>query len=62
MCMSDMGTIQNQIFQEIEKLQDKVIRIINFLPKGASVKEAYSSVLHKKLHITPKCTTGEGRI
>ena len=27
-----------------EKLQDKAIRIISFLPKGASVKEAYSTL------------------
>ena len=32
------------MFQEIEKLQDKAIRIISFLPKGASVKEAYSTL------------------
>ena len=39
-----MGEIQNQIlFQEIEKLQDKAICLISFLPKGASVKEAYST-------------------
>ena len=32
------------MFQEIEKLQDKAIRIISFLPKGTSVKEAYSTL------------------
>ena len=32
------------MFQEIEKLQDKAICIISFLPKGASVKEAYSTL------------------
>ena len=32
------------MFQEIEKLQDKAIRLISFLPKGASVKEAYSTL------------------
>ena len=32
-----------KLFQETGKLQDKVIRIINFLPKWANVKEAYST-------------------
>ena len=38
------GQSKTKLFQEIEKLQDKAIRIISFLPKGASVKEAYSTV------------------
>ena len=38
------GQSKNNLFQEIEKLQDKAIRIISFLPKGASVKEAYSTL------------------
>ena len=42
--MSDLGTIKTKLFQEIEKLQDKAIRIFSFLPKGASVKEAYSTL------------------
>ena len=33
---------KTKLFQKIEKLQDKAIRIISFLPKSASVKEAYS--------------------
>ena len=32
------------MFQEIQKLQDKAIRVISFLPKGTSVKEAYSTL------------------
>ena len=42
--MSDLGTIQNQIVSRDRKLQDKAIRIISFLPKGSSVKEAYSTL------------------
>ena len=38
------GQSKTKLFQKIEKLQDKAIRIINFLPKGASVKEAYSTL------------------
>ena len=38
------GQSKTKLFQEIEKLQDKAIRIISFLPKGASVKEAYSTL------------------
>ena len=38
------GQSKTKLFQEIEKLQDKAIRIICFLPKGASVKEAYSTL------------------
>ena len=37
------GQSKNKLFQEIEKLQDKVTRIISFLPKGASVKDANST-------------------
>ena len=38
------GQSKTKLFQEIEKLQDKAIRIISFLPKWASVKEAYSTL------------------
>ena len=38
------GQSKTKLFQDIEKLQDKAIRIISFLPKGASVKEAYSTL------------------
>ena len=38
------GQSKTKLFQEIEKLQDKAIQIIRFLPKGASVKEAYSTL------------------
>ena len=53
------GQSKTKLFQEIEKLQDKAIHIISFLPKGASVKETYSTLkILKTLHITPKCTPG----
>ena len=35
---------KTKLFQEIEQLQDKAIRIISFLPKGASGKEVYSTL------------------
>ena len=38
------GKSKNKLLQEIEKLQDKAISIISFLPKGASVKEPYSTL------------------
>ena len=38
------GQSKTKLFQKIEKLQDEAIRIISFLPKGASVKEAYSTL------------------
>ena len=38
------GQSKTKLFQEIKKLQDKAIRIISFLPKGASVKEASSTL------------------
>ena len=38
------GQSKNKLFQDIEKLQDKAICIISFLPKGASVKEPYSTL------------------
>ena len=38
------GQTKTKLFQEIEKLQGKAVRIINFLPKGVSVKEAYSTL------------------
>ena len=38
------GQSKTKLFQEIEKLQEKAIRIISFLPKGASVKDAYSTL------------------
>ena len=37
------GQSKTKLFQEIEKLQDKAICIISFLPKGASVKEVFST-------------------
>ena len=53
------GQSKTKLFQETEKLQDKAIHIISFLPKGASVKETYSTLkILKTLHITPKCTPG----
>ena len=42
MCMSDMGHSKTKLFQEIEKLQDKVVRIISSLPEND--KEAYSTL------------------
>ena len=38
------GQSKTKLFQEIEKLQGKATCIINFLSKGASVKEAYSTL------------------
>ena len=47
--MSDMGTIQNKIVSRDRKITRQsniinIIHIISFLPKGASVKEAYSTL------------------
>ena len=38
------GQSKTKLFQEIGELQDKVIRIISFLPKGESVKGANSTL------------------
>ena len=38
------GQSKTKLFQETEKLQDKAICIISFIPKGASVKEAYNTL------------------
>ena len=40
-CMSNLGTIQNQI---ISREKNKAIHIISFLTKDASVKEAHSTL------------------
>ena len=42
------GQSKTKLFQQIEKLQDKAIRIISFLPKGVSVKEACSTLRNLK--------------
>ena len=47
--MSDMGTIQNKIVSRDRKITRQsniinIIHIISFLPKGPSVKEAYSTL------------------
>ena len=57
--------IWRQLFQEIEKLQDKAIHVISFLPKGAIVKETYSTLKILKIRdfiSLEKCAPGEGRI
>ena len=38
------GQSKSKLFQGIEKLQDKAVCIISFSPKGASVKQAYSTL------------------
>ena len=43
------GQSKTKLFQVIEKLQDKAICIISFLAKGASVKEAYSTLKTLKI-------------
>ena len=61
-CLSDLGTVKNRIFNKIQKLQDKAVRVINFLPNTAPVSEIYktSKILNLcGLHLIAKCFTSE---
>ena len=37
------GQTKNDLFRKIEKLQDKILRIINFLPKGTPINDTYEN-------------------
>ena len=41
--MSDMGTTKTDFFLKIEKLQDKALRIINFLPNRTLNNDTYQN-------------------